>query len=237
VPSIGRGDAEAPDSLNQRAEIDEASSTKETPTRDTRFVSLTDLERVADEAADIDSIVRTELERVGQPRAFDAPPTSDDGARSRAARRRRSRWPILVSLVVLLAVGGLAAVLGGDRSATSTRTAAASPSGVVAPATVKPTPTPTATPSSGAVTSILARLSIADRCWVRAVADGQTVFTGTLIDGSRTFRADRSLFLTLGNAGGARVEVDGRTVPTGATGEVVDLSFVVRGKRLVQLPT
>lgn len=39
--------------------------------REARFVSWQDLERVADEAADIDSIVRSELQAIGERRAVD----------------------------------------------------------------------------------------------------------------------------------------------------------------------
>jgi hypothetical protein len=198
-------------------------------------VSWTDLERVADEAADIDSIVRTELERVGHPQSVAERPPPRENRPDRAPRRRTARTPsLLLPLVVLVAAVGVVAVVGRDRS---TDTGAhvdrsASPS-AVAQTTQPPSPEPTAP----AVAGILARLSISDRCWVRAVADGQPVFTGTIASGGRTFHADRSLLLTLGNAGGVRVEVNGRAIPTGATGEVVDLSFVVRGDRLVQLPT
>jgi uncharacterized protein DUF4115 len=42
-------------------------------------------------------------------------------------------------------------------------------------------------------------------------------------------RADRRLELTLGNAGGVRLIVNGKRIATGTTADVVDLSLVLRG--------
>lgn len=70
---------------------------------------------------------------------------------------------------------------------------------------------------------------------VGAVADGRRVFVGTLADGTRTIRAKRTLLLTLGNAAGVDLLVDGRRVSTGVAGEVVHLSFALEGGSVSQL--
>jgi cytoskeleton protein RodZ len=208
-------------------------------TRDTRFVSWTDLARVADEAADIDAIVRRELKRVGHPLPVDEP-TSSGERRARHAPRRPRRGARLVALplLVLVAAGGLSALLARDPpTAANVGPKPSTTVRVVAPAAPQPTPEPT---RASIVEMIQARLTISERSWVEAVADGETVFYGFLTGEARTFHADRSLLIKLGNAGGARLVVNGeeiQEVTTGVTGEVVDVSFVLRDNRLVQLPT
>jgi hypothetical protein len=71
-------------------------------------------------------------------------------------------------------------------------------------------------------------------CWVLAVVDGTTTMQETLPAGETvTLRADDSLRLRLGDAGAARLHVNGRPIPTGASGAVADLSFAWRDGRLV----
>lgn len=59
--------------------------------------------------------------------------------------------------------------------------------------------------------------------WIEISADGQKVFGGLITAGeSRRFEARQAFALTLGNAGGVRVSVDGRLLaPLGRPGEVV----------------
>jgi len=59
--------------------------------------------------------------------------------------------------------------------------------------------------------------------WIEISADGEKVFGGMMTAGeSRTFEAKKTFRLTLGNAGGVRVSVDGRPLaPLGRPGEVV----------------
>jgi len=71
-------------------------------------------------------------------------------------------------------------------------------------------------------------------CWVQAVVDDRTFKGETLLAGTvRSFRADRTLELTLGNPGGARVWVNGRRVQTGPGHQVAHLSYTWRHGRLV----
>jgi Domain of unknown function (DUF4115) len=215
----GEGDAfEPPDRAN-----DDVGST-------TRFITWQDLERVADEAADIDAIVRGELEAVGQQRAVGDDPFA--GAVSQP--HRRWRWAggaFLAALVVVSTAFVIARDAGSPRSGATSRispTAPATPSTT----TSRSSPSPAAVVPSKA---IVAHLSFSGPCWVEAVADGRRVLVGTIPDGSRTIRSKRSLLLTLGNAGGVDVLVNGRPVTTGAAGEVVHLSFALKDGKIIQL--
>ncbi len=59
--------------------------------------------------------------------------------------------------------------------------------------------------------------------WIEISADGEKVYGGMMSAGeSRTFEAKKTFCVTLGNAGGVRVSVDGRPLaPLGRPGEVV----------------
>lgn len=71
-------------------------------------------------------------------------------------------------------------------------------------------------------------------CWMRVVADGRTVMEKTVPAG-RTIRlrAAETMELRLGNAGGVEVTMNGRSIPTGGMGSVLDLSFARDGDRVV----
>ncbi len=82
---------------------------------------------------------------------------------------------------------------------------------------------------------ILAVVRLHAPCYIEAVVDGRAVTPGTVQAGrSLTFRARRTLHLTLGNGGGASLAVNGKRVLTGGAGQVVHLSFSWRGDRVVR---
>jgi len=65
------------------------------------------------------------------------------------------------------------------------------------------------------------------------VADGRTVFKGTLLPGqSKLLRARQTLALTLGNAAGANLLIRGKQIPTGATGQVIHLTMSLQHGRV-----
>ncbi|MDQ2871483.1 MAG: DUF4115 domain-containing protein [Acidobacteriota bacterium] len=66
-------------------------------------------------------------------------------------------------------------------------------------------------------------LEFAEDSWAKVDADGRTVLNGMVHRGeTRRLQAQEGFRLTLGNAGGVRVSIDGRALePLGATGEVV----------------
>ena len=59
--------------------------------------------------------------------------------------------------------------------------------------------------------------------WTEVSADGRSVFSGMIRRGiRREFQAREGFLLTLGNAGGVRVSVDGHSLePLGEAGQVV----------------
>jgi len=59
--------------------------------------------------------------------------------------------------------------------------------------------------------------------WTQVYADGRSIFSGLIKKGTRReFEAREGFRLTLGNAGGVRVTVDGRALePLGQAGQVV----------------
>lgn len=69
-------------------------------------------------------------------------------------------------------------------------------------------------------------LRIAAPSWISAAADGRVVVRETLPAGrSLTLHAKRNLDLTLGNAGGVRMHVNGKRMTTGASGQVVHIQL------------
>jgi len=68
-----------------------------------------------------------------------------------------------------------------------------------------------------------------DRSWVRAVADGVTVYEGFLSAGDhQVWEAHRTLTLKIGNASALDVTVNGHSLGRlGNPGDVVDKSFSV----------
>jgi transcriptional regulator with XRE-family HTH domain len=76
--------------------------------------------------------------------------------------------------------------------------------------------------------------TIATPSWIEARADGTTIYRETADPGTTlTFKADRLLELTLGNAGGVAMEVNGRRHPPGRAGAVAHFAFELRGGRLL----
>lgn len=165
------------------------------------------------------------------------------------ARERRSAAPstlgygLLLTLAVVLFLG-VAAVLsfyaGRRREA---RPPAPSPEALatfVAPSPVEPpeptavAPTAMATPAAAGEANAAERLEgplkvtleFSEDCWVEFVIDGRRRTSELRASGETLeLEAEESVLLTLGNARGVRVEVDGRpfTLPTNAARVVRDL--------------
>ena len=207
------------------AEVEEETARDEGSSAGTRFLSWDELQQVADEADDIQAVVRRELEGLGEHR-----PSEPELEEFPEPRRR---WRRL--LVVGVAAGALGIItivvprVTGDRAGPGVQPSL-SPAVSVAP----PTETPPPRDPGRADETIRAELVFSARCWIRAVADGRTVFVGTLTEGTRTIDADRTLDLTLGNAGGVQLVVNGRPISTGSAGEVVQVSFALRRGQVVQ---
>lgn len=80
---------------------------------------------------------------------------------------------------------------------------------------------------------IRAIATVADRSWIEVLSDGRRIYRATAPAGTvLTFKADRRLELTLGNAGGVALEVNGQPRRTGPPGGVVHLAFELQGNQL-----
>jgi cytoskeleton protein RodZ len=146
-------------------------------------------------------------------------------ARRSLPRDRARGWGVLVvlSVVAIAAIAIVPSVLRSDEQPGFVPPAAAS-----SPAHDsghEPLPPRPAREPDG----LRAVLRVSQPSWVQAVADGEVVEAATLEQGTVvTYRADGVLELTLGNAGGVRLQVNGDPVPTGTPGEVVNLGFAWR---------
>src|SRR6266542_1204064 len=194
------------------------------------LITWEQLETAAEETVDIDSVVRRELDRTSELRTS---PLKELPLGKSSRSRRWPRW--ILALACIAALGAvIAGDVAGDHEATPARR-----STFVAPALPPVAPSPAVSPPSRrllqSVHRIRARLVFSASCWVRAVANGQAALVGTFASGSRTVTASRTLALRLGNAGGVMLWVDGRRVPTGSSGQVVDLSFALQGGKVVPL--
>mgnify|MGYP003444245528 FL=1 len=145
--------------------------------------------------------------------------------------RRRAVAGALVFVSVLALLAMAAARLQGDREGgpAVSPSATASSSGALGGDPVTRAPLPPR------IDGIRAVLRLDDRCWVVAVADGDTLEPGTTLEGGErvVFRADRILQLELGSAGAVDLVVNGETVRTGTLGEVVTVELRWRDGELV----
>jgi len=106
--------------------------------------------------------------------------------------------------------------LAGEAPTPGPGTPAASPT---------PATSPSATPRPSAAVTVEAR--VVERTWVQVWSDGRQVFAETVAPGtSRTFTANDSLQMRVGNAGGVQVVVNGEPQGRlGASGQAVDVSW------------
>jgi Domain of unknown function (DUF4115) len=98
----------------------------------------------------------------------------------------------------------------------------------VATATTAPTTASTAPPSTRAKpTGVELVLRYTAASWTVVEADGKIVFRGTpTADEKRTFNAKRAIELTLGNAGGVQLTVNGQSVGTaGSSSRILHRTF------------
>jgi cytoskeleton protein RodZ len=152
--------------------------------------------------------------------------------RSRFWRGRRGTASIMVAGVagILLVLGFIASPQRRDRAPKPTVVAPRAVPVAFKNVGVSNEPTPViqnaAAPSSPAVPparGISLTLQFDADSWAKIDADGRTVLSGLVRRGeTRRLEAREGFRLTLGNAGGVRVSVDGHALePLGAAGEVV----------------
>ncbi len=168
----------------------------------------------------------------------DAPSAKRPRPRSRFWRGRRATAGTIVGGVTgLLLLLGLIANPGRRPQPQRERSAARAVPATLKNVTVSQEPTPairgdevTAAPmaspaaaSTTAASGVSLLLEFDDDSWTLLEADGQTVLSGLVRGGeSKRFEARDGFRLTLGNAGGVRVTIDGRPLDRlGAAGQVV----------------
>ena len=144
-------------------------------------------------------------------------------------QRRRPNWFMLGSIAAFVVlIAGLVSLFGS-------RGPAGRQADVVAPVTSgRPKPPPAAAavpPTTRPVAGVLLVMRYEDRSWTRVVADGAQVFEGIPAAGERrTFRARRTVELTLGNAGAVALSVNGKGVDReGRSGAVWHGTFTPAG--------
>ncbi len=141
----------------------------------------------------------------------------------RARRPRDWSYGLTLTLVVLGLLGAVAALaLYAERR----RSAVRPPPSIAAPPAA-PTAVP-APPPPAVQAPLRVVLDFTEDSWVEALTDGQRRLSELHVQGeSLQLDAQESVVLSLGNARGVRVEVNGRPYPLPASGEVRDLRIAI----------
>jgi cytoskeleton protein RodZ len=148
------------------------------------------------------------------------------------AARRPPVWtagPVVVSLVLLVVFGsGLLAINLAFRREPAPAAPAPAPTADLAPAAVPGAPAVTAgaPPRPAAVEATTAQhllVKAVEPTWIRVQADGGRVVEELLAPGAtREWTAEKRFVLTVGNAGGIELELNGQPMPPlGARGVVI----------------
>ncbi len=92
-----------------------------------------------------------------------------------------------------------------------------------------PEPTPVDKEAPEKIQLATVRISALSNCWVKAIVDGETVFSKTMTAGQEeVFEGREAVLLTVGNAGGIEVYYNGERIgPLGESGEVINKEFRV----------
>ena len=180
---------------------------------------------------DPDEMVNAYLADLAPEKSREATPKKG-GLRARFLRgRRAAAGTLVVSVAATLLILGLiarprlrseAGRTSADRpvAPVSFKNVSVSPAPMPAPRIAEP---PATADPSTPVRGVSMLLEFDQDSWTEISADGAPVFTGLIRRGNkRQFVAREGFRLTLGNAGGVRVTVDGRALePLGSSGQVV----------------
>ena len=142
------------------------------------------------------------------------------------------RWAIGASIVLaaVLTAGAWMSRSAEEQRLTPTTTIPTRGAvGLHPPGRTRPAETARASP-------LRAMITMSRDCWVLATVDGSIALRETVPAGEGiSLRANRTMDLRLGDAGAARLVVNGRTIRTGGTGDVADLSFAWRHGSFVRV--
>jgi cytoskeleton protein RodZ len=96
------------------------------------------------------------------------------------------------------------------------------------PAAIAPAASPARAAASAAKRGLAVRLT--ETSWLRVTVDGKVVLEGTLPAGAAKSFSGKVADVRVGNAGGVRIAVNGRTMgPLGGSGDVVERRYVLTG--------
>jgi len=191
---------------------------------------------------DPDEMVNAYLADVAPDRDRDGGSSKRRGLKSFFRGRRGTAGAIVICVTGVLLLLGL--IVRPERRSTPVAAKHARPVESVSfkNVAVSPGPAPAiqepalaAAPAPTATTGVSMILEFEQDSWTEVSADGARIFSGLIRRGSKhQFDAREGFRLTLGNAGGVRVTVDGRAMePLGTAGQVVR-DMPVPGKRLTQ---
>jgi cytoskeleton protein RodZ len=176
-----------------------------------------------------DEALRIYADQVGLPSA----PGEPARAASPAGRDNRGREPILVTLVLLVVLGvtlfGLTFALQNRQrppAGSVSRATAVTPPAPPGPAPVEVSPPrPARTPPAAVVPNRTNRLvaRVRETTWIRVKTEDGKVSEETMSPGDvREWVSNRRFVLTIGNAGGLALELNGRPLPAlGPSGVVI----------------
>jgi cytoskeletal protein RodZ len=90
---------------------------------------------------------------------------------------------------------------------------------------------PPAAPSAAPAAKRGLSLQVMETSWLRVTVDGTVVLEGTLPKGAAKSFSGKVADVRVGNAGGVKIAVNGKTLgPLGASGDVVERRFVLTGE-------
>jgi cytoskeleton protein RodZ len=209
-----------------------------------------ELEPEIDRVASVEQVPEPEAAVMRE--AISVPPVDNGIGRSRSPR---SLGALASFLLILAACSGLYILWQRSRQAPPAEhppapkqvpVAATKQSAPPAPVQAAPQPAQTvaeppaapATPSAapaGQAAQVRIQLRATAVAWIRLVADGKNLFTGTLQPGdARTVEAEQQIQLRTGNAAGIEVEWNGKPFGRlGSEGEVRTLEFTHSGFRVL----
>ena len=166
-----------------------------------------------------------------RPREERRPTISDFEQRVESAHHRQTLILGIVAVVVIVA--GAYLLFGMDDDAVATK----QPQTKVTTQAKKPA-SEAAKPAAAkqekqekAYTDVEISAKFSEKCWVSVKADGNTVFEGTIQKGeSKSWKADKELKLTAGNAAAVDLTFNGEPKGTlGGEGEVVEKTYALNG--------
>lgn len=137
---------------------------------------------------------------------------------------------LLIALIVLLVAGGAYYLFAMDDSTASKPATKAVTQTAKAPASTQAAQEKTEQPKEAQpvkVDGVELVAKFTDKCWTQVIADGKTVYEGTMEPGkTETWKGKEKVVITAGNAGAVEIKVNGQDMgKAGNAGQVVEKTF------------